>query len=245
MKAEGVTPTPTAVGGEVFDYCIVGGGAAGCVLASRLTEDPSCRVLLLEAGPPDRHPFIHIPAAFIFVYRDQRHNWHYQTEPDPSLDGRTTSITQGKVLGGSSSINGMLHVRAHKEELDAWVRSGCTGWSHEDLLPYYCKAETYLGPSGDRVAGRGYEGPLGVTYPSTFHPLTQSFVQAAQQAGLPFLADMNGPSREGVAYHQQNRRGRLRSQPAQSHLRPARGRSNLTVRTGALVTRVHMAGRRA
>ena len=136
-----VTPAPDTRT-ETVDYCIVGAGPAGCVLASRLSEDGQSSVMLLEAGPRDSHPFIHIPAAFIFVYNNARYNWRYQSEPEPTLNNRSLVITQGKVLGGSSSINGMLHVRGQKEEFDDWAQSGCTGWSYDELLPYFRKAET-------------------------------------------------------------------------------------------------------
>jgi choline dehydrogenase len=230
---------------ETVDYCIVGGGPAGCVLASRLTEDGRSSVLLLEAGQRDWHPFIHIPAAFIFVYRDRRFNWQYESEPDPNLGNRSLTITQGRVLGGSSSINGMLHVRGQKEEFDQWAQSGCCGWSYEELLPYFQKAESYQGEARSDTSLRGYVGPHTVSDATAIHPLSRAFVEGAQELGMPFIADMNGATREGTSYFQHNRNGRFRSQPAQTYLRVARNRPNLRVKVEAIGTRILFEGKRA
>jgi choline dehydrogenase-like flavoprotein len=201
--------------------------------------------MLLEAGPRDSHPFIHIPAAFIFVYNDSRYNWRYRSEPEPSLNNRSLVITQGKVLGGSSSINGMLHVRGQKEEFDQWARSGCTGWSYEGLLPYFRKAEAYRGKAPTDPSLRGFEGPSVVSESTVTHPLTRAFVEGAQEIGMPYVADMNGDTREGAAYFQHNVDGRFRSQPAQTYLRVARKRPNLQVKVEAMATKVLFDGRRA
>lgn len=230
---------------ETVDYCIVGSGAAGCVLANRLSENGRFSVLLLEAGRRDTHPFIHIPAAFMFVYNDNRHNWRYESEPEPSLNNRTLLITQGKVLGGSSSINGMLHVRGQREDFDQWAQSGCRGWSYDEVLPYYLKAETYHGKSRSDAELRGFAGPQGVSDAADVHPLTQAFVAGAQEIGFPFNPDMNGATRDGAAFFQHNRRGRFRSQPAQTYLRAARGRSNLRIEVEAVATRLLFDGTRA
>lgn len=230
---------------DTVDYCIVGAGPAGCVLANRLSENGRFSVMVLEAGPSDAHPFIHIPAAFIFIYNNNRYNWRYTSEPDPNLNDRSLVITQGKVLGGSSSINGMLHVRAQKEELDQWAQSGCRGWGYDELLPYYCKAENYLGSARSSAALRGFEGPHAVSDAPDVHPLTRAFVAGAQEIGLPFNPDMNGETREGAAFFQHNRSGRFRSQPAQTYLRVARRRPNLRVRVESTAKRVLFEGKRA
>ena len=238
------TPTPGSRA-DTVDYCIVGAGPAGCVLASRLSEDGQSSVMLLEAGPRDSHPFIHIPAAFIFVYNNARYNWRYESEPESTLNHRSLVITQGKVLGGSSSINGMLHVRGQREEFDEWAQSGCTGWSYDELLPYFRKAERYRGNTSAGASLRGFEGLHVVSQPTFTHPLTRAFVEGAQEIGMPYVADMNGDTREGASYFQHNVDGRFRSQPAQTYLRVARGRPNLQVKVEAIATRIEFDGRRA
>lgn len=230
---------------ETVDYCIVGGGPAGCVLASRLSENGRNSVMLLEAGPRDWHPFMHIPAGFIFVYRDRRFNWQYESEPDPELGNRSLILTQGKVLGGSSSINGMLHVRGQREEFDQWAQSGCSGWSYDELLPYFIKAESYHGAARSPTARRGFHGPHVVSDAPSIHPLSQAFVDGAQELGMSFNEDMNGATREGTSYFQHNRDGRFRSQPAQTYLRAARKRPNLQVKVEATGTKILFEGTRA
>lgn len=220
------------------DYCIVGGGAAGCVLAARLSEDPSVKVLLIEAGPRDWHPFIHIPATCLFLQHDERFNWLDSTVPQAFLDGRKVKVPQGRVIGGSGSINGMIHIRPQPADLDGWATRG---WRYDELLPLMVGSETYAG-TGEL---RGRNGPLPVTDFSVIHPLTRSFVDACTSHGIPFNPDLNGHSRTGVAFLQQNRKGRFRAQTAQSYLRGARKRPNLTIVTGALCRRILFEGRRA
>lgn len=222
----------------VADYCIVGGGAAGCVLASRLSEDPGIRVILLEAGPADWHPFVHIPAACLFLQHDRRFNWLDKTEPQQHLDGRQIKLPQGRLLGGSGSINGMLHVRPQRSDIDSWNTSG---WTYDDVLPVLMRSEVFA-QDGEL---RGKDGVHPVTHFSDVHPLTRSFIEACGSAGIAFNSDMNGPERQGAAFFQQNRRGRFRSQTAQTYLRKARRRSNLEVMTGAVCKRVLFQGTKA
>jgi len=228
---------------EEVDYCIVGAGVAGCVVANRLTEDANTSVALLEAGPRDWHPWIHIPATCLWLQSDARFNWLYESEPVPESGGRRFRISQGRVLGGSGSINGMLHVRGQAADFDSWAQSGCRGWSHDEVLPFFAKAESYDG-AGDAPL-RGRDGPLAVSDFLAVHPLTQAFLDAAQESGVQVNADMNGSSREGAALYQQNRRGRFRANAGQTYLRAARRRPNLRLLTEAPVTRILFEGRRA
>lgn len=229
---------------ETVDYCIVGAGPAGCVLANRLCADGRHRILLLEAGPTDWHPYIHVPAAGLTLYNDARFNWLYQSAPEPGLMGRSVTVSQGRVLGGSSTINGMLHVRGQREDFDGWRDAGCDGWGYDAMLPYFERAERYLGQAGNGE-GRGRGGLHPVSDFTDVHPLTRAFLKAAEEQGSAINADLNGPRREGVALYQQNRKGHFRSQPAQTYLRQARSRPNLRVLTGAHCTGVTFDGNRA
>ena len=228
----------------VFDYVIVGAGSAGCVLASRLTEDPDVRVLLLEAGPVD-HAWdwrLHMPAALAYPLRSERYNWAYESEPEPHMDGRRMHCPRGRVLGGSSSINGMAYVRGHARDYDRWAQSGLGGWDYAHLLPYFKRAESHA-VGGDLY--RGTVGPLQVATGACRNPLYQAFIEAGQQAGYPFTADMNGYQQEGFgAMDRTTHRGR-RWSTARAYLRPALRRPNLTLRTGTLATRVRCEGWRA
>jgi choline dehydrogenase len=223
------------------DYIVIGAGSAGCVVASRLSEDGS-RVVLLEAGPPDRDIWIHIPAGVLRVLNNAKINWNFLSEGEPGTAGRQLLWPRGKTLGGTSSINGMLYVRGNPADYDNWAQMGCRGWSYEEVLPFFKKSETYRGSGDSEYRSQG--GPLIVEDYRTILPLTHRFVEAAQQAGFEFTPDYNGKQQEGVAYSQMTRRGKWRGSTAQTFLREARGRANLKVETDALVTKLLFDGRR-
>ncbi len=222
------------------DYVIVGAGSAGCVLADRLSEDGS-RVLLLEAGPADRNPLIHIPAGIGHLVRHRRLNWNFATEPEPGLADRSLHWPRGRVLGGSSSINGMLYVRGNPADYDMWAQMGCRGWGFADVLPFFRMSERYR--PGD-PALRGQAGPMRVEDYRTILPVTHDFVRAARQAGHAFNPDVNGSTQDGVGYSQMTRNGRFRGSTATTFLARARRRPNLRIVTGALATRLVFDGRR-
>jgi choline dehydrogenase len=216
------------------DYIIIGAGTAGCLLASRLSED-GANVLLLEAGPRAWHPMIHIPAGVRSLHRNPRVNWNFMTEPDPGIDGRSMHWPRGKVIGGSGSINGMLYVRGNPGDYDGWAQSGCTGWGYADVLPYFKMSESYA-RGDDRY--RGKSGPMIVEDYRTVLPLTHRFVEAACASGIPMTTDYNGAQQEGVGYSQMTRLGRFRGSTASTFLAQARGRANLRVETRAQVTKL-------
>jgi choline dehydrogenase len=226
-----------------FDYVIVGAGSAGCVLAARLTENPDTRVLLVEAGPRDTSWRIAMPAAVGSLLSSDRFNWNYVSEPEPYLDGRRLTHPRGRVLGGSSSINGMVYIRGHAGDYDSWARAGLQGWGYADVLPYFKKSEQH-GLGGDTY--HGDSGPLAVFAPDLSRtPLASAFVQAAAQAGYGLAEDPNGVRQEGFGrVDRTTYRGR-RCSAAQAYLRPALGRANLVVLTGALVHRILLQGDRA
>jgi choline dehydrogenase len=226
---------------EAFDYIVVGAGSAGCVLANRLTESGRHRVLLLEAGPADRNIWIHIPLGYGKLFTDARFNWLYQTEPEPELKNRQVIQPRGKVLGGSSSINGLLYIRGQREDFDHWRQLGNTGWSFDDVLPYFRKSEDQQ-RGGDDLHGEG--GPLGVSDVAP-HPLCEAFIAAAEQAGYPRNVDFNGPAQEGAGYFQLTARGGRRCSTARAFLKPARKRGNLAVAPRALASRILFEGSRA
>ena len=225
-----------------YDYIIVGAGSAGCVLANRLSEDGAARVLLLEAGPPDRHPLIHIPLGMGKMHEYEMFNWGYHTDPEPSLNGRRIEAMRGKVLGGSSSINVMAYTRGHRGDYDRWAQKGALGWSYADVLPYFKRTETWE-KGGD--AWRGSDGPVGTEFAKTEDPLYDAWLDAARQAGLPVTPDYNGQMQEGFGRGQYTIRNGYRSSAATAYLKPARGRSNLSVETGVHATRVLTQGTRA
>jgi choline dehydrogenase-like flavoprotein len=223
------------------DYIIVGGGSAGCVMAARLSEDRDISVLLLEAGPRDTDPYIHMPVGF-FKMTAGPLVWGYETAPGREIDGRSMVYPQGRVLGGGSSINAQVFTRGCGEDYDGWARDeGCAGWSFQDVLPYFKRSE-----DNDLLSGpfHGNGGPLGVTSPNP-HPLTRVFVQAAQQAGLPFNPDFNGAGQAGTGIYQTTTRHGRRCSTATGYLKPALGRPNLSVRTNVMTTRVAVEKARA
>src|SRR5206468_11458730 len=225
-----------------FDYVIVGAGSAGCVLANRLSADGKHSVLLLEAGPKDTNLWIHVPLGYGKLFKEKSVNWMYQTEPEPHLNGRQVFQPRGKVLGGSSSINGLLYVRGQHEDYDRWRQLGNTGWGFDDVLPFFKKAEDQQrGP--DDYHGSG--GPLPVSDTRHADPLSQAFVDAAVQAGLPRNPDFNGAAQEGAGWFQTTTRHGRRASTARSYLRPARRRQNLRVETAALARRIVFEGRKA
>lgn len=224
------------------DYCVVGAGPAGCVVTDRLSESGRHQVTLLEAGPSDWHPFMHIPATFLYLVRDPRFSWYVQMEPEPELKGRAQKAFQGKVLGGGSSINGMVFMRGIAYQYDDWAAAGCTGWGYEDVLPYFKKMEHYE-HGDDRYRGR--TGPMHVARVNEVHSLTQAFVEAGQQVGFPSNNDFNGAPSEGIGVVQNNRRGRLRSGAAQTYLARAKRRPNVRIETHALGRKILFDGKRA
>jgi len=227
---------------EAFDFIIVGAGSAGCVLANRLTASGRHRVLLLEAGPSNRHPWLHIPLGYGRLFADRRYNWCYATEPQAGCHDRNVIAPRGKVLGGSSSINGLIYIRGQAEDFDHWRQLGNAGWSHADVLPYFRKAEDNE-RGADEFHGAG--GPLAVSDLRDRHPLAVAYVEAAVQCGYPRNDDFNGAVQEGAGYYQTTMRNGVRASTAAGYLKQARGRANLKVVSGALARRIVFDGRRA
>jgi len=223
------------------DYIVVGAGSAGCVVAARLSET-GAKVTLLEAGPRDTLPWIHIPAGMLKLLYHPVVNWNYSAEGTAGSAGRRIHWPRGKTLGGSSSINGMLYVRGNPADFDGWAQMGCRGWSFDDVLPFFRKSEDYQNGGDPDV--RGHDGPLKVEDYRTILPLTHRFVEGAQQAGYQFSKDLNGRIQEGVGYSQMTRKGKWRGSTAQTFLREARGRENLRVETNALAAKLLFEGRR-
>jgi len=228
---------------EEFDYVIVGAGSAGCVLANRLTACGRYTVCLLEAGPRDWNPMIHIPAGFIKTLVNPSVNWMYQSEPSAGTNGRTIPTPRGKVIGGSSSINGLIFNRGQKLDFDVWAQKGNRGWSYDDVLPYFRRFESYEGGGNENY--RGQTGEMRITDLSWRDPLCDAFIEGAESLGIPRNPDYNGEIQEGTSYIQRTSTGKLRMSAARAFLKPARGRRNLNIITNAHATRILLDGRKA
>jgi choline dehydrogenase len=234
--------TDVGENGSTFDYVIIGAGAAGCVLANRLSEDPQISVCLLEAGPEDRHMFIGMPAGFIKIVGNPQYTWNFPTEPTELTGGRTINIPQGKTLGGGTSINGMAYNRGQRTDFDGWAAAGNRGWSYDDLLPIFKQLECWQGGASSY---RGAAGPLAVTRVKWDDPVSRAFIEGAIESGVPRNADFNGASQAGVDFSQVTVNKGRRVSSSSAFLRPARGRRNLEIRTGAMATKILFAGKRA
>lgn len=237
-------PASPVKAAPAYDYIVIGAGSAGCVLANRLSEDPGVRVLLLEAGPRDWHPFIHMPAGLAKLVNRKGVNWNYDTAAEPHLDGRTLWWPRGKVLGGSSSINAMCYIRGVPGDYDDWAASGATDWGWNEVLPYFRRSEgntRVLRQAQDARefdALHGADGPLSVSDLRHTNPLSHAFIEAATQAGYRRNNDFNGSIQQGVGLYQVTQRDGARCSSAAAYLAPARQRPNLTVVTGALARRI-------
>ena len=226
-----------------FDYVVVGAGSAGCILANRLTESGKNTVCLLEAGPPDWNPFIHIPAGFIKTLYNPKINWMYEAEPTYWTANRTIDVPRGKTLGGSSSINGHIYNRGQRLDYDTWAQRGNRGWGYADILPYFKKCEQRIGIGDDMFRGR--DGSLQVTDLNYKHPLCEAFMDGAEELGIPRNPDYNGALQEGISYVQRTTYRRRRVSTARAFLNPVKKKSNLKVVTNAFVTRILLTNKTA
>jgi choline dehydrogenase len=230
-----------------YDYIIVGAGSAGCVLANRLSADPSNRILLLEAGGKDSSPLIHIPVGYAETLKDPKINWLYQTEADPGTNNRQHIWPRGKVLGGSSSINGLLYIRGQRRDYDIWRQLGCEGWGWDDCAPYFLKSQNQeraglvSGDQSDHAKG----GPLNVSDVTQRHPVSDACIQAGVEIGIPQNDDVNGENQEGIGYYQLTVKNGMRCSAAVAYLNPIKNRPNLTIEVNALAHRVVFEGKRA
>ncbi|MDQ0468635.1 GMC family oxidoreductase [Labrys wisconsinensis] len=227
--------------GATFDYVVIGGGSSGCALASRLSDDPTCRVLLLEAGSRDWSPYIHLPVCYYKTTKGP-YTWGFHLASQAHQDGIAPVFTQARVLGGGSSINAQVYIRGTAADYDGWAGMGCPGWSYREVLPYFKRSE-----ANERLAGEfhGIEGPLGVSDQRHTHPLSKAFVQACQDYGMPHNADFNGREQAGAGLYQVTNRNGRRCSAAVAYLGRARGRPNLSVRTGCLARRIVVENGRA
>ncbi|WP_027997623.1 GMC family oxidoreductase [Sinorhizobium arboris] len=226
-----------------FDYIVVGAGSSGCTVAARLSENGKFRVALIEAGPKDTSPWIHLPLGYGKTMWDERINWKLYTEPESNMNGRRIYWPRGKVLGGCSAINGLIAIRGQAEDYDGWARYGGEQWNYRNVLPYFRKSESFRGAANPEYHGKN--GPISVDPIRHRHPLIDAFIGSANQLGIPFNEDFNGPSQEGVGYYSLTTRNGMRSSAAVGYLRPAKGRANLEIVTDALVTKVRLDGCRA
>jgi choline dehydrogenase len=232
----------TRDGNETFDFIVSGAGSAGAVVAARLSESGRYRVLLLEAGPPDRNPWIHIPLGFAKTYVDERVNWKFESAPQPQFNNRRIYVPRGKTLGGTSSINGMVYMRGHPQDYNEWRQRGCVGWDWDSVLPFFKKAENQQrGASPLHGAG----GPLNVSDPVMRSRLADAMIAAAESLGIPRTDDFNGPQQEGVGYYQTTTARSRRWSTAKAYLEPARSRPNLVVRPHCQCTRILIDSNRA
>ena len=227
---------------EEYDYVVIGAGSAGAVMAGRLSDDPTVSVLLLEAGPPDRSIWIHLPIGYGKTMWDKTYNWCYHTDPDPNMNGRRIYWPRGKTLGGSSSINGLIYIRGQREDYDAWAAQGNPGWAFDDVLPYFIRSERN---QRGACAYHGGDGPLSVSDIGARDDLIEAFIGGAGENGVPRTEDFNGAAQEGAGYYQLTTWNGLRWSTAKGYLKPARGRANLRIATEAQATGVTMDGKRA
>ncbi|MBN9559320.1 MAG: GMC family oxidoreductase N-terminal domain-containing protein [Alphaproteobacteria bacterium] len=227
---------------DTYDFIVTGAGSAGCAVAGRLSESGQYRVLLLEAGPRDRNPWIHIPLGYTRIFTDPRVNWMFESEPVEQLNNRTLYQPRGKVLGGTSSLNGTVYMRGTPADYDEWRQRGCEGWDWDSVLPFFKRAENQE-RGADELHGVG--GPLHVSDIPAEFPLAKAMLAAAIEAGIPANPDFNGPRQEGAGYYQFTARNRRRWSSARAYLRPARGRGNLRIETGAHATRILIENNRA
>jgi choline dehydrogenase len=233
-----ITSTP-----EQFDYVIIGAGAAGAILANRLTDDGVSSVCLLEAGPPDTHPLLHIPAGYIKSVFNPKLSWQFSSEPNPLTAERRIPLPQGRTLGGSTSINGLVYNRGQKEDFDGWAEMGCPGWSYDEVLPFFKRNEMRLGESDSQY--RGKNGPVRISDIEWIHPICEQFMIGAEALGLPRNPDYNGVSQFGVGYFQRSIAGRWRMSTAVTYLKPIKNRAQLNIRTNAQATEIVLHGKRA
>ena len=232
----------SADGAQTFDYVIIGAGSAGCVLANRLSEDRSVAVALLEAGGRDTNPWLHIPAGYFRTMFNPKVTWQFGSGPEPHLDGRIVPWPRGRVLGGTSAVNGLLYVRGQAQDFDIWRQLGNAGWAFKDVLPYFKRAEDQeRGADGYHGAG----GPLGVSDVRMKNPLCEAYIAACVAAGIPHTTDFNGANQEGVGYYQLTTRNGWRCSTAVGYLNSVRGRHNLCIITNAEITRIALEGKRA